>query len=182
MTRLAVTLAALLIALPAGAATVPTQAIASDAWRLGPAPSDNPELMAASVSNDEGHTIYFWTLVGDTAHQVFCELHLAEGQRFGAAMPVYRIDDRAAVDTGAIREAGEARNALWGHVGESAAFWLISTLPVQDAVVDAALAPWLDGREVVVTYRGADGAEQTTRFTLAGSDAAIRNAIGLQAR
>ena len=173
MSRLAVLLAAALVALPAASPA------AAERWRVGPAPSDHADLKAATISNADGQTIYLWTLDGDGADQVFCELHLAEGEAFGDAMPVYRIDDQAAVDTAEIRDAGDDRNALWAHVGENAAFWLISILPAQDAAPDAALRPWMDGKELVVSFEDGDGAARTARFSLAGSAEAIRAATGV---
>jgi hypothetical protein len=83
------------------------------------------------------------------------------------------------VDTADIRDAGEAQDALWGHVGERVAFWLISAAPDTTAASDPALRPWLAGNELAVTFRAADGSEQTTRFTLAGSASAIRGATGM---
>lgn len=175
MNRLAVLLAAAAIALPAAA----MPAAADERWHVGPAPSDHADLKAATVSNEDGHTVYLWALDGDTADQVFCEIHLAEGQEFGDAMPVYRIDGHAAVDTADIRDAGDAQNALWAHVGQNAAFWLISMLPAQNATPDAALRPWLDGSELVVSFRDRAGIAQTARFTLAGAAQAIRGATGI---
>ena len=154
---------------------------AAEAWHIGPAPADNPELKAATITNAEGHTVYLWLLSGDAAEerQLFAELHLAEGIAFAGTMPVYRIDDAAAVDTAKIRDAGEAQDALWGHVGERVAFWLISPVPAVVPAHEAALRPWFEGKELTVTFKSADGREQTTRFTLAGSAAAITGATGV---
>lgn len=179
MTRIAAALVALAISLPAGAATSPTSAIAEEGWRVGPAPSDHADLKAASVRSAEGHVLYLWSLIGERADQVFCEIHLVDGEKFGDAMPVYRIDDRAEVDTADIRDAGDAQSALWAHLGSDVAFWLVTIVPSGATESDAALEPWLDGRELVVRYRNADGADQTARFTLAGSADAIRGATGI---
>lgn len=167
MSRLAVLLAAAFVALPAAGPA------AAERWHVGPAPSDHADLKAATISNADGQTIYLWTLDGDSADQVFCELHLADGEAFGDAMPAYRIDDRAAVDTAEIRDAGDERNALWAHVGETVAFWLVAILPAQDAAPDDALRPWMEGKELVVSFEDVDGAAQTARFSLAGSAEAI---------
>lgn len=174
MSRLAaLSLAALLAASGAAAA-------AQD-WSVGPAPADNPDLKAATITNQDGHTLYLWLLTGDSAEerQLYGELHLADGTAFAGIMPVYRIDDAAAVDTAAIRQAGEAQDALWGHVGERVAFWLISPVPDAGAAPNDALRPWFEGKELTVTFKSADGNQQTTRFTLAGSAAAIRGATGI---
>ena len=173
MTRLAAALLAslaLALSLPAAAA--------AEAWRVGPAPSDHTDLKAATVVNDEGHTLYLWELVDENRSQIYCEMHLAEGMRFADAMPVYRIDDGKPVDTAAIRDAGEALDALWAHVGDTVAFWLLSPIPSRDGAEHDALAPWLNGREVEVSFRTADGVEKTTRFSLEGSAEAIRGATG----
>lgn len=170
MIRLAAFLAALAVALPAAA---------SETWRVGPAPSDNPELKAASVTNGDGHTVYLWRLEDEAGSHVFCELHLAAGMAFDGVMPVFRIDDAAAVDTATIRAAGDARSALWGHVGQSIAFWLVSTETAHIADSDPGLRPWLAGAELSISFRSADGSERTTRFALAGSAAAIRSATGM---
>jgi len=170
-----------LVALALVATLALPAAAAAEGWSVGPAPSDSPELKAATVTNADGHTVYLWLLSGEQAHerQLFCEMHLADGTAFAGDMPVYRIDDDAAVDTSEIREAGDARSALWAHVGERVAFWLISTMPDTGAATDAALTPWLTGNELAVTFRAADGSEHTTRFTLAGSAEAIRAATGI---
>jgi hypothetical protein len=173
MTRFGTLFVAAMLALPAAAA--------AEDWSVGPAPSDHPDLKAATVTNDDGHTVYLWLLSGSDAddRQLFCELHLADGTAFAGEMPVYRIDAAPAVDTADIRDAGDAQSALWAHVGEHVAFWLIASLPETAAAPDATLAPWLAGNELAVTFRAADGSEQTTRFTLAGSAQAIRAATGM---
>lgn len=173
MARIAATLLVLLLSLPAAAA---------DGWRVGPAPSDDPELKAARVTNEDGHTLYVWLLTRDDSdeRQLFGELHLAAGSAFAGTMPVYRIDGAKAVDTAEIRKAGEAQDALWGHVGERVAFWLIAPVPAVAAAHRAALEPWLSGQSLAIQFRTADGAEQTTHFTLAGSAAAIRDATGIE--
>ena len=156
-------------------------ASAAEGWRVGPAPADNPDLKAATVTNADGHTVYLWLLSGDDAEerQLFAEFHLAEGTAFAGTMPVYRIDDADAVDTADILEAGEAQDALWGHVGERVAFWLITPVPSTIPAHEQALKPWFEGKELAVTFTSADGSEQTTRFTLAGSAEAIRAATGV---
>jgi hypothetical protein len=179
MIRVAAVLVALAMSLPASAATAPAAAMAEEGWRVGPAPSDHADLKAASVRSAEGHVLYLWSLTGERMDQVFCEIHLADGEEFGDAMPVYRIDDRAEIDTAEIRDAGDAQSALWAHVGTDVAFWLVTIVPAGATASDAALEPWLDGRELVVSYRNAGGADQTARFTLAGSADAIRAATGL---
>lgn len=151
-------------------------AAAEQGWTVAPAPSDHPDLRAATVANADGHRLYVWELVDEERSQIYCEMHLADGLRFADAMPTYRIDGGAAVDTGEIRDAGEAQNALWAHVGESVAFWLLSPLPGAAENAGAPLAPWLDGREVAISFRTADGGERTTRFSLAGAAEAIRGA------
>lgn len=173
MNPLVVLLAAVLVALPVASPH------AAERWHVGPAPSDHADMKAATISNADGRTIYLWTLEGDGADQVFCELHLADGEAFGDAMPVYRIDDHAPVDTAEIRDAGDERKALWAHVGEDAAFWLISILPAEDAGPDDALRPWMEGATVVVSFEDAGGAAQTARFSLAGAAEAIRAATGI---
>lgn len=174
MTRFAALLLAALIALPGMAAAAGT-------WTVGPAPSDNPDLEAASVTNADGHTVYVWLLTSDAARasQLFCELHLAEGTEFAGIMPIYRIDDAAVVDTAEIRAAGEAQDALWGHVGERVAFWLIAPVPSDVPAHQGALRSWLDGEALTVTFRTAGGIEQTTRFSLTGSRQAISGATGI---
>lgn len=172
MARIAAALLVLLLAFPAAA---------DEAWRVGPAPSDHPDLKAARVTNEDGHTMYVWLLTRDDSHerQLFGELHLAPGTAFAGTMPVYRIDNAKPVDTAEIRDAGNARDALWGHVGERVAFWLIAPVPAVAAAHRAALEPWLKGQQLTISFRTADGTEQTTRFTLAGSAAAIRDAAGI---
>lgn len=147
---------------------------AAEGWTVGPAPSDHPDLMAATVVNEDGHTLYLWELIDEDRRQIYCEMHLAEGMRFGDGMPVYRIDSGAPVDTADIRDAGDARDALWAHVGESVAFWLVWS----DRAGDAEILPWLRGREVEISFHTADGSKRTTRFSLAGSAEAIRKATG----
>jgi hypothetical protein len=184
MTRIVAALAVLLSALPAAAATATATSpvAAEEPWRVGPAPSDHEDLRAASVRSADGHVLYLWSLVGDEADQVFCEIHLPDGQRFGDGMPVYRIDDAAEVDTADIRDAGDARKALWAHVGRDVAFWLVTRIPTDSPWADKALEPWLTGRQIVVRYIDADGSPQATRFTLAGSSEAIQSATGIATR
>jgi hypothetical protein len=172
--RILVAVAALvlsLIAVPARAAE----------WAVGPAPSDDPELMAATVMNDDGHALFLWGRHGASRYQVFVEMHLGRGASFGTTMPSYRIDGGDAVDTDAIRQEGDAVGALWGHVGQTAAFWLAWT-SIQDVVLPGdQLHRWFDGREIEITYKTTDGTAHSTRFTLNGAKAAILQATGLKA-
>ena len=100
-TSCAAVLAAFLLAIPPAAA--------AETWQLGPAPSNEPGLMAASVTSAEGHTLYVWQLTAREDETgvplIFGELHLGSGLRFGGEMPVYSIDGAAEVDTDMIREA-----------------------------------------------------------------------------
>jgi len=154
-------------------------AASEQGWTVAPAPSDHPDLRAATVANADGHRLYVWELIDEESSQIYCEMHLAKGLRFADAMPTYSIDGGAPVDTADIRDAGEAQNALWGHVGESVAFWLLSPPRGSAGGADDPLAPWLGGREVEISFHTADGHEQTTRFSLDGSAEAIRNATGI---
>jgi hypothetical protein len=172
--RILVAVAALalsLMAIPAGAAD----------WAVGPAPSDDPELAAATVMNDDGHVLFLWARHIDSRYQAFAELHLGRGASFGKTMPTYRIDGGDPVDTDAIRQEGDAVGAVWGHVGATAAFWLVWT-SIQDAVLPGdQLHRWFEGREIEISYKAADGATRSTRFTLSGAKAAILQATGLKA-
>ena len=164
------TLVLLLLALPAAAA----------AWTVGPAPSDDPTMQAATVMNDDGHPLFLWARHADQRYQVFAELHLRHGEAFGPAMPTYRIDGGEAVDTDVVRQEGEALGALWGHVGGDTAFWLAWT-SIQNSILPSDdFARWLSGKEIEFTYEDAAGTTQTTRFSLAGAAGAVHGATGLQ--
>lgn len=154
-------------------------ALAAD-WTVGPAPSDDPAMMAATVLNADGHALFLWGREGDHRYQLFAELHLGRGETFGATMPTYRIDDGATVDTEVIRQEGEALGALWGHVGQDAAFWLAWTSIQKTILPSDDFARWLAGREIEFSYQAADGTERTTRFSLDGAAGAVRGATGLQ--
>jgi hypothetical protein len=172
--RILVAVAALVLSLM----TAPARAAE---WAVGPAPSDDPELMAATVMNDEGHTLFLWARYIDSRYQVFAELHLGRGASFGTTMPSYRIDGGETVDTDAIRQEGDTVNAVWGHVGQTAAFWLLWT-SIQNAVLPGdRLHQWFDGREIEISYKIPDGSTHSTRFTLSGAKAAILQATGLKA-
>jgi hypothetical protein len=150
-------------------------------WTVGPAPSDDPELMAATVTNDDGHLLFLWARHIDSRYQAFAELHLGRGASFGTTMPTYRIDGGDVVDTDAIRQEGDTVGAVWGHVGATAAFWLVWT-SIQDAVLPGdQLHRWFDGQEIEISYKADDGATRSTRFTLSGAKAAILQATSLKA-
>ena len=149
-------------------------------WTVGPAPSDDPAMMAATVMNADGHALFLWGREGDHRFQLFAELHLGRGEKFDETMPTYRIDGGDVVDTEVVRQQGEELGALWGHVGEDTAFWLAWT-SVQNAILPSdAFARWLAGHEIEFSYRAADGTEKVTRFSLAGAAVAVRGATGLQ--
>jgi hypothetical protein len=172
--RILVAVAALVLSLM----TAPARAAE---WAVGPAPSDDPELMAATVMNDDGHALFLWARHIDSRYQVFAELHLGRGAAFGTTMPSYRIDGGDVVDTDAIRQEGDAVGAVWGHVGQAAAFWLAWT-SIQDVVLPGdQLHRWFEGQEIEISYKAADGSAQSTRFTLSGAKAAILQATGLKA-
>jgi hypothetical protein len=148
-------------------------------WSVGPAPSDDPSMTAATVRNEDGHVLYLWSREAEQRYQVFAELHLAAGEVFGAAMPQYRINGGESVDTEAVRQEGEAFGALWGHVGREAAFWMVWTSIQQTILPSDAFADWFTGREIEIAYTAADGTDKTTRFSLAGIAAAVQTATGL---
>jgi hypothetical protein len=154
-------------------------ALAAD-WIVGPAPSDDPAMTAATVMNEDGHTLFLWSREADHRYQLFVELHLARGETFGEKMPTYRIDGGEPVDTEVVRQEGEAFGSLWGHVAGDTAFWLAWT-SIQNAILPSdRFAQWLQGKEIEVTYEGADGTSRMTRFPLAGAAVALHGATGLE--
>lgn len=156
-----------------------TPAVAAD-WTVGPAPSEDPSMVAATVMNADGHALFLWSREGDHRYQLFAELHLGRGEKFGPTMPTYRIDGGDVVDTEVVRQEGEELGALWGHVGEDTAFWLAWTSVQKTILPSDAFARWLGGREIAFSYRTPDGTGKTTRFSLAGAAAAVHGATGLQ--
>jgi len=154
-------------------------ALAAD-WTVGPAPSDDPAMKAATVLNEQGHALFLWSRQVDQRYQLFAELHLGRGEAFGERMPTYRIDGGEPVDTDVVRQRGEALGALWGHVGGDTAFWLVWTSIQQAILPSDDFARWLGGPPIEFTYQAPDGATKTTGFSLAGAAAAIRGATGLQ--
>ena len=154
-------------------------AFAAD-WTVGPAPSDDPSMMAATVTNEDGHALFLWSREIDHRYQLFAELHLGRGEAFSGKMPIYRIDGGEAVDTEVVRQEGEALGALWGHVGGDTAFWLAWTSIQKSILPSDTLARWFAGHEIEFTYRARDGTGKTTRFSLAGAAAAVHGATGLQ--
>jgi hypothetical protein len=154
-------------------------AFAAD-WTVGPAPSDDPAMKAATVMNEQGHALFLWSRQIDQRYQLFAELHLGRGAAFGEKMPTYRIDGGEPVDTEVVRQQGDALGALWGHVGGDTAFWLAWTSIQQAILPSDGFARWLGGQEIEFAYQGPDGATRTTSFSLAGAAAAIHGATGLQ--
>jgi hypothetical protein len=137
-------------------------------------------MTAATVRNEAGHALFIWGREADGRYQVFAELHLGQGETFGTAMPSYRIDGGAEVETDTVRQQGEELGALWGHVGRSAAFWMVWT-SIQKAILPSdAFAAWLTGKEIEITYTAADGTDKTTRFSLIGAGDAVRTVTGLE--
>jgi len=149
-------------------------------WTIGPAPSDYPDLFAATVIGEGGHRLFLWAKHVDGRYQVFAELHLADGAAFADAMPTYRIDGGTEVDTDAIRRAGEAEGALWGFVGDAVAVWLLWSSDAGVTRRGDSLWPWLTGREAQVSFAAADGPRRTVAFPLDGSSEAILAAAGLR--
>ena len=147
-------------------------------WTVGPAPSDDPSMKAATVMNEDGHTLYLWSREIDHRFQLFAELHLGHGQAFGERMPTYRIDGGEAIDTEVVRQEGDSLGALWGHVGGDTALWLAWTSIQKSILPSDKFAQWLTGREIEFTYEGRDGDTLRTRFSLAGAAAAVRSATG----
>ncbi len=170
MRLLALVLVILLLAAPA---------LAAD-WTVGPAPSDDPAMLAATVMNEDGHTLFLWGRQADARYQLFVEMHLGRGETFGEKMPTYRIDGGEPIETDVVRQQGEAFGSLWGHVAGDTAFWLVWT-SIQNAILPSdRFARWLTGKEIEFTYEGPDGNSRTTRFSLAGAADAVRGATGLE--
>lgn len=150
-------------------------------WHVGPAPSDDPAMPAATIRNDDGAALYLWSLHTDDRYQVFAEIHLPAGQSFGDDMPVYRIDDGAEIDTDQIRHEGDDVGAIWGYVGHTAALWLVWT-SIQDTVLPSdRLHDWFTGQELAIDYIDAGGVARTASFVLTGSEYAILAATNLKA-
>jgi hypothetical protein len=154
-------------------------ALAED-WHVGPAPSDDPEMTAATIRNEEGAVLYLWSLHSSKLYQVFAEFHLPPGQSFGTEMPVYSIDGGAAIDTEAIRREGDDVGTVWGYLGDTATLWLVWT-SIQDTVLPSdRLHDWFTGRELTIDYVDSAGARRSARFDLAGSQPAILAATDLK--
>lgn len=158
---------------------IATPAFAAD-WTVGPAPSDDPAMKAATVMNADGHALYLWSRAGDHRYQLFAELHLGRGEKFGERMPTYRIDGGEAVDTDVIRQQGDALGALWGNVGSDTAFWQAWTSIQESILPTDDVARWFSGKEIEFSYQAPDGSSRTTRFSLAGVAVAVQGATGLK--
>ena len=160
---------ALLFALPAAASE----------WTVTQAPADDASLRAATITNEDGHTLYLWPRHGDGTYQIIAEVHLGDGAGFAGAMPSYRIDDGETVDTDVVRRAGESEGALWGHVGGNVALW--RAWSSDDDVIEPtdSFAAWLSGETLRFIYHAANGGIDTTAFPLRGLDEAVSEAIGV---
>lgn len=170
MRLLAIALVLFLLASPISAAD----------WTVGPAPSDDPAMAAATVMNEDGHTLFLWSRRADDRYQLFVEFHLGLGETFGEKMPTYRVDGGDIVDTEIIRQQGEAFGSLWGHVAGDTAFWLAWT-SIQNTILPSdRFAQWLAGGEIELTYEDPEGTSKTTRFPLGGVAAAVHGATGLE--
>jgi hypothetical protein len=154
---------------------------ASPQWRVGPAPSDFPELQAATVINEAGDQIYVWPNHRDDRFQIFAEVHLAPPRSFDDAMPTYSIDDGPLVDVDDIRKEGEARSALTAHSRGNISLWLVWSSP-QDTIRKAdALHDWLTGKMLVLHFKSQAGTDEDVRFPLGGAGEAIVEAAGVTA-
>jgi hypothetical protein len=160
--------------------TILTGAAHAAEWKVGPAPSDFPDLEAAQVTNEAGDHLYVWAKHRDDLFQVFAEVHLARGV-FAGAMPAYSIDGGAVVDTEAIRREGETRSALTGHTRENISLWLVWMSPDDVIRRNHPLHGWLTGQELTLSYKAYDGDIETVRFPLTGAAVAIPDAAGVEA-
>jgi hypothetical protein len=160
-------------------AALVTNPSATPQWQVGPAPSDFPELRAATVTNDAGDQIYVWPNHRDDRFQIFAEVHLAPPHIFGPTLPSYSIDDGPVTDVEEIRKEGEARSALTAHVRNEVSFWLVWSSPQGVIRKDDPLHAWLTGKTLVLRYKANTGAEETASFPLAGAAQAIPQATGV---
>lgn len=161
-------------------AAIPGAATAlAEEWAVVPAPSDFAELEAASVVDAQGRRLYLWPNHGGGRFAIVAELHLAPGEEF-AAMPRYRIDGLAEVDTESIRLAGEAERAMWGRAAGGVAFWRVWGGAAPVVAADDPFREWLTGESVrfaIATTAGQIAAD----FPLAGAGLAILAATRIQA-
>jgi len=148
---------------------------ASSTWTVVPAPTDGPPFPAASAVSDDGYRLYVWSREDERGHQVFAELHAADGARFIGRMPTWRVDAGPVVDTDEIRQAGEAQDMLWGFTADAVSIWML-WLGAPDVPADDPLHGWFEGETLVVSIRMANGEDRTILFALAGAAAAIEEA------
>ena len=167
------------LALLLAVSVAPAQASA-EGWSVVPAPSDDEPFDAASVTNEAGDNLIVWSRKVDGHVQVFAELHPAEGVKLAKAMPVYRIDDGAPIDTDEIRARGDAQNAMWALTSERTSFWLLWDSDTEVAKTSDAFHPWFVGRELHLSVMTNDGSMREMLFPLKGSAAAIRKATGVR--
>jgi hypothetical protein len=154
---------------------------ASPSWRVGPAPSDFPELQAATVINEAGDQLYLWPNHRDDRFQIFAELHLAPPRAFDEAMPSYSIDGGPAVDVEQIRKEGEANFTLTADTRGSVSFWRVWSSADDTIRKDEPLHDWLTGKVLVVRFKTDAGTEEDARFPLGGAAEAIATAAGVTA-
>ncbi len=152
----------------------------AEEWSVLPAPSDFPELEAASIGNAEGDRLYLWPHHGAGIFIVVAELHLANAAF--AAMPRYRIDGADSVDTEQIRLAGERQSSLWGHSSGAAAFWRVWASHEPSVAADELFHRWFTGRVIEFEFAATDGTRRTASFSLGGAGAAILAATRVEAR
>src|SRR5262249_52081918 len=127
-------------------------------WAVGPAPDGRAGVRAASLTNEDGHTLVFWPLHGDGHYRVVAELHLVEGWSFARQLPRYRIDNGTEIVT----------EALWGRAVPNVAVWLLCTADRLLVGARASLRCWLAGGEATIAFTTVDGTPRSTRFALDG--------------
>ncbi len=153
-----------------------TLPVFADRWDVKSAPPGIGTKWEATVTNDTGDTLRVWRKIGRSGYEAFAELTLGKG-KFGDTMPVYRIDSMPTEDTTVIKRAGDNLGRDWGKIEENKATWRVWTSTETIIRPNDALAPWIKGNQIYVSYIDDTGSKKKSTFSLSGSATAINTAI-----
>jgi len=172
-------LAIIVVCLMAMALSAPGHAAT---WSVRPAPSDDPDALAAGADTERGDHIFIWSREDGGEFQVYVEIHLAPDRQFGERMPIYQIDRNPPIDTEEIRKAGEAIGAFWGFTRKNTASWLLFRGTGRMVGPQDAIHQWLTGDTLAISYQDAAGQDDLIVLPLDGARDAVMHATRLDAR
>lgn len=157
--------------------TLSSPAALAEQWAFSDKTSTPGSKWIATVNSSSGETLTVWRKIARAGYEAYAELELSGSAKFGDALPKYRIDDGKVEDATVIKRAGDNLGLRWAYIEGNHAVWRIWQSTGTEITPHDNLHPWIKGNQITIEYVDSKKQKKTAKFSLSGSEKAIKMAI-----